>query len=105
MSAVTCGSFGQHGVKDKISKNIETAAKQNQACTVFKKHPLSIVVKSFKPRKINIKTANKNVALLKNTDCWIITTAQNQTDTVVFKKQPLSTTCEKLQKPKNLVKN
>ena len=38
-------------------------------------------------------------------DCGKTTTAQNQAGTVVFKKQPLLTTCEKLQKSKNLVKN
>ena len=31
--------------------------------------------------------------------------AQNQAGTFVFKKQPLLTTCEKLQKPKNQAKN
>ena len=91
--------------KDKISKNTETAAKQNQACTVFKKHPLSILVKSFKPRKINLKTANKKLVIKKHRNCGITTTAQNQAGTVVFKKQPLLTTCEKLQNSKNQVKN
>ena len=38
---------------------------------------------------ISIKTANKKLLIKKHRDCGITTTAQNQADTVVFKKQPL----------------
>ena len=63
-------------------------------------------MKSFKPLKINIKTANKKLLIKKHRDCDKTTTAkQNQAGTVVFKKQPLLTTCEKLQNSKNQVKN
>ena len=63
-------------------------------------------MKSFKPLKINIKTANKKLLIKKHRDCDKTTTAkQNQAGTVVFKKQPLSTTYEKPQNSKNQVKN
>ena len=38
-------------------------------------------------------------------DCGKTTTGPNNAGTVVFKKQPLLTTCEKLKNSKNLVKN
>ena len=62
-------------------------------------------MKSLKPLKINIKTTNKKLLIKKQRDCGKTTTAQNQAGTVVFKKQPLLTTCEKLQNSKNQVKN
>ena len=43
---------------------------------------------------------------MKHRDCGKTTAVkQNQAGTVVFKKQPLLTTCEKPQNSKNLVKN
>ena len=63
-------------------------------------------MKSFKPLKIYINTENKKLLIKKHRDCDKTTTAkQNQAGTVVFTKQPLLTTCEKLQNSKNQVKN
>ena len=62
-------------------------------------------MKSFKPQKINIKTENKKLFIKKHRDCGKSTTVkQNQAGIVVFKKQPLLTTFEKLQNSKNQFK-
>ena len=68
------------------------------------KAPTLTTVKRFKPLEINIKTVNKKLFIKK------YRLRQNYhgtkpSSTVVFKKQPLLTTCEKLQFSKNQVKN